>query len=299
MAPLSTREEILVVLFADITGSTGLYEKLGDEKAHAQVSDCLKLLIDKTIAGGGVHVKTIGDEILSTFPDADSAISVAIGMQEALAGNPLSIKIGCHLGHVIHDAGDIYGDAVNLAARVVSVATRDEIVTTQPTVDELSPQYRDKARHLDTITVKGKDEPTIMYQILWRVSDDVTVMGTDPTLRKSRSRHSLNFSYRGKSYSLTAETNQFTIGRSSKNDLVITDDRASRIHAVVQFKRGRFKLVDQSSNGTYIVQDNDLSNRIFLKRELVDLSGSGMIGFGTIPDAESGEAVRYECIYKS
>ena len=80
-----TAQSKLVVLFADIGGSTALYERLGDVKARKQVAACLSTVTGHVKRSGGEVIKTIGDEVMCTFADAEAAVNPAIGMQKALA----------------------------------------------------------------------------------------------------------------------------------------------------------------------------------------------------------------------
>ena len=118
----------VTILFADISGSTRLYELLGDAPARAKVASCLKLLTDVTERYGGTVIKTIGDEIMCTYPDAETAVNAACEMHEILMDDitetvsgliSLAIRVGLHHGPAILEAGDVYGDAVNVAARLV------------------------------------------------------------------------------------------------------------------------------------------------------------------------------------
>ena len=68
------------VLFADVSGSTPLYEKLGDEAALAAINRCLDILRRRCLEHGGAVIKTIGDELMCTFPDAEAALQSAAAM---------------------------------------------------------------------------------------------------------------------------------------------------------------------------------------------------------------------------
>ena len=112
------------VLFADVSGSTKLYESAGNAVAHAAVESCVNLMKLKTQAAKGRVIKTIGDEVMSAFNSADDAADAAIEMQLAISELPpvgnttLGIRIGFNFGPVVNRDGDVFGDAVNLAARL-------------------------------------------------------------------------------------------------------------------------------------------------------------------------------------
>ena len=74
----------VAILFADVVGSTQLYEQLGDVKARQMVGRCLDIMREATEANRGTVIKTMGDEVMSTFPTADDAMNAAKRMQERI-----------------------------------------------------------------------------------------------------------------------------------------------------------------------------------------------------------------------
>ena len=150
------------VLFADISGSTKLYESAGNAVAHAAVENCVNLMRQKTEAAKGRVVKTIGDEVMAIFPRADDAADAAIEMQLAVSALPpvgetaLGIRVGFDYGAVLERDGEFFGDAVSLASRLVGVATKGQIITARDTVMLMSPMLKACTRAITTIQVQGK-----------------------------------------------------------------------------------------------------------------------------------------------
>src|SRR5512135_2796370 len=142
----------LAILFADISGSTALYEKLGNELALRLVTRTLDLLIHEMNMHQGTLIKTIGDEIMCTFPDATAAAVAAQAMQLALEGQSsvngesIHVRIGMHYGEVIRESDDVFGDAVNVAARVAAITRARQILTTETVVDMLPAALRQSTR---------------------------------------------------------------------------------------------------------------------------------------------------------
>ncbi len=161
------------VLFADVSDSTRLYELAGDVIASEAIDRCITLLKEKTLSGGGRVIKTIGDEIMAVFPTADAAAHAAINMQssvaplEPVAGNKLGIRIGLNFGPVLERDGDIFGDAVNVAARLCTQAQQDQIITSGETLAIFSPIVRAACRRLYSIQIKGKAHAVELVQLLW------------------------------------------------------------------------------------------------------------------------------------
>ena len=115
----------VTVLFADVSGSTKLYESEGDKAATEAIARCVDQLRKTVESSGGRVVKTIGDEVMAVFPTPDAAAFAASNMQYAIDALPLvgatklGVRIGFHCGPVIQSDNDIFGDTVNLAARLV------------------------------------------------------------------------------------------------------------------------------------------------------------------------------------
>ncbi|HEX9782105.1 MAG TPA: adenylate/guanylate cyclase domain-containing protein, partial [Opitutaceae bacterium] len=129
---MARKAATLAIVFADISGSTRLYESLGDAIARELVAQCLGVMTEYVDKHGGKVIKTIGDEIMCTFPSADQAIEASMGMQEGVTEdlpelNPntpstLTIRVGLHFGPAIIEGEDVFGDAVNVAARMAGLA---------------------------------------------------------------------------------------------------------------------------------------------------------------------------------
>ena len=283
MAPNTTE---LAILFADISGSTRLYEILGDVAARTKVADCLETLTVVITQYNGTVIKTIGDEIMCTFPTAEEAATAACEMHEMLeediteqtAAGPisLSIRVGMHFGPAILEAGDVFGDAVNVAARMAAMSKGNQIITTQRAIDEMSPIMRASTRFIDRAPVKGKKETMDIFEILWQ-QEDVTRMSTGVISQPPSQPARMRLSYHGDNIILDADTTQVVMGRSKSADLTINETLASRQHVRIEHRRGKFFIIDQSTNGTYVHHENDES---FLRREEMPLNGNGMISLG-------------------
>src|SRR5262249_58729554 len=131
MQPLpSERHENSAVLFADISGSTKLYVAVGDDQAREIVARTLDLWSTLTIDGGGKVIQLRGDGMLCMFPTIDSALLAAVSMRDLPYEQPLSMHAGLHVGAVLRESEQLYGDVVNVAARMADIAKKFEIVMT-------------------------------------------------------------------------------------------------------------------------------------------------------------------------
>jgi len=282
MSPKTTH---LSILFADLSGSPRLYEILGPEAARAKIGHCLQILSEITHRHGGAVIKTIGDELMCTFPAADAAVTAACDMHEMLEdeiafdgdARPISlgVRIGLHHGPALLEGGDVFGDAVNVAARMASMAKSGQIITTQSTVDGLAPVLQASSRFVDRAPVKGKKETMDICEVLWQ-HDDVTRMSTG-LLPEPAQRARLDLRYHDVHLTVDADRTQVVMGRSKTADIAVAEALASRQHVRVEHRRGKFFIIDQSTNGTYVLSDG---NEAFLRREEMPLGGSGKISLG-------------------
>jgi adenylate cyclase len=277
----------LAILFADISGSTRLYELLGDTLARSKIMRCFELLTEIVEGHGGTVVKTIGDEIMCTFPAADAAVNGASAMQETLdaevaeqtANGPikLAIRVGLHFGPAIVETGDVFGDAVNVAARMAKMAKPGQIITTEATVTALPRMLRaNTTRLVDHAPVKGKRDSMDIYEIIWQ-QEDITRMLPTVIADTQDSLVRLRLDYNDINVMLDHERSQVVIGRSKGADIAVEEVLASRLHAKIEHRRGKFYLTDQSTNGTYVkIGDKEA----FVRRDEVVLTGDGAISLG-------------------
>jgi adenylate cyclase len=285
------------VLFADVSGSTKLYETAGDAIAHAAIEKCVNLMRERTVAAKGRVIKTIGDEVMSAFATADHAADAAIEMQSAIAELPpvgttqMGIRIGFNHGPVVERDGDVFGDAVNLAARLAGVATKGQIITARDTVMLMSPMLKAATRAITTIQVKGKAQEIQVYELIWQQSEDMTTLASQKSVYKPKNAK-LRLMVQGSEVVLSGERPAVALGRDASADLVIKERMASRAHGKIERRLDKFILTDHSANGTFITIEGD--KEIVLRREEFTLRGHGWIAFGQ-SRATATDVVEFFC----
>jgi adenylate cyclase len=285
------------VLFADVSGSTKLYETAGDAIAHAAIEKCVNIMRDKTVGAKGRVIKTIGDEVMSAFKSADDAADAAIEMQSAIAELPpvgntqIGIRIGFNYGPVVERDGDVFGDAVNLAARLAAVATKGQIISARDTVMLMSPMLKAATRAITTIQVKGKAQEIQVYELIWQQSEDMTTLASQKSVYKPKNAK-LRLLVQGAEVILSAERPAVALGRDASADLVIKERMASRAHGKIERRLDKFILTDHSANGTFITIEGD--KEIVLRREEFTLRGHGWIAFGQTR-ASATDVVEFFC----
>ncbi len=291
------------IMFADIAGSTRLYNQLGDNKAEALISQRLTAMQNITSNHNGRVIKTIGDEIMCQFPTAVQATFAAKEMHIDKATNneteALDIRIGLHFGNAIEKDGDIYGDAVNIAARMTTIARTNQIITTENFIRLLDKDLTSNTRLFDHTRVKGIDEAMKIYQILWE-EDNVTTVATTQNIQQIlQAKVSIVFKFGGKENFYTGDdiNRPLSIGRDSSCDMTIDSKVASRSHVNLEFRRGKFVLIDHSTNGTYVKFKQQ--NEIFIRREELPLMGEGYISLGERYKEKNTTNIYYSVLQKT
>lgn len=288
---MSNKETHIAVLFAVVCDSARLYETLGDDHAHRRIADCAKAMAATVAAHDGRVVKTADAELLAVLPDADSAYLAASDIKDARGSGGLPVRIGFHVGPVIEEAGDVYGDTVNLAARVAALARAGEALITDEAVRALSARNRNGTRLLDRETaVKGKSAPITVHEIAIPDQDTTMLAGLAASPQKHNTRLALK--YRDRRLIVGGHTGNITIGRVEDNDLVVSDTAVSRLHATIEGRRGHFHIKDVSTNGTY-VQEGGCAP-LLLKREKLQLTGTGSLSLGRTPSTNPENLIWFE-----
>jgi class 3 adenylate cyclase len=294
------RDVEVAILFADVVGSTQLYEQLGDVKAREMVARSLDIMRAATESNRGQVIKTMGDEVMSTFPTADDAMNAAKRMQEQICSDAalghenghVAIRIGCHFGAVVKEHRDIFGSAVHTANRMTSQAKAKQIITTLSTVERMSPEWQSTARQIDVATVRGKADEVVLFEVLWQPEEATSMLPTVAFGHKSGSRTKrLSLRCQGKEVVVGEGRKSVTLGRAEDNDVVVKGNLISRVHARVEATRDRFRLIDESTNGTF-VQTTE-GEEIFVRRDSTQLRGEGVIGLGRVAQPGTSLAIHY------
>ncbi len=290
-----------VVMFADVAGSTAMYENMGDDLARERISKSLDALISITRRHNGNLVKTIGDEILVYFMDTDMAMMAARAIQETMEDDRspetigVSIRIGMQYGSTILEDNDIYGDTVNVASRVAGMAKARQILCTKELAFLLqNSELTNRTRPFDRLRVKGRKEPLDVYMFSWEEESDVTNMATASSFTNPARYHqakNLTLTCGKNKINIPNTTTSFLLGRGIDCELIVQGELISRYHSKIEYRRGKFVITDQSTNGTFIkTQDGQ---EIFLRREELALYGKGYISLGKQIDRTDIELIHY------
>jgi adenylate cyclase len=271
------------VLFVDVCGSTKLYETLGNARAQAIIGKTLAILSQSATRHLGTIVKTIGDEVMCTFSSAREAAEAAVDMQrsvkqatttEEMGIKSLAVRVGFHSGPVISHAEDVFGDTVNVAARVVAHAKPGQILVAKQTVRRL-PMEEGSVRFVGSTQVKGKSVPIELFEIVWD-RENLTMVKDVFETKMSNTR--LTATFGDTTIEMGPSRPVLHMGRGPENEFVVPDPMASRVHARIEYRRDRFLLIDQSLNGTYLQMHG--MKEVALRRDETLLEKSGIISLG-------------------
>jgi hypothetical protein len=265
------------------------------------VAICIDCMRSATEQHQGTVIKTMGDEVMSTFPTADEALNAAAQMQQQISAHPqlrvdgqsVAIRVGCHYGPVVLENRDVFGATVHTANRMTSQAKSGQIITTAATVERLSPEWRASVRQIDVAMIKGQGSEVTLYEVLWQTEDVTSMVPAIAMQARGPRTMRLKLRFQDREIYLDEARPNVAIGRAEDNDLVIKGNLISRIHARIEISRNKFVLIDQSTNGTF-VQTKD-GEEAFVRRDSLQIKGEGMIGLGRLPEGESPQTIRYYC----
>lgn len=300
MTTLESRD--LCVLFADVVGSTRIYEQHGDAEALQAIERCLNRMERATASFGGKVLKTIGDEIMCTFETPEMALHAACEMQvrvddlPRIGNDKLTVRIGFHYGSTLVEGGDVYGETVNMAAHITNITKGRQIITSKSTADRLpSGLRRTVTRPLPPLPLKGKHEALPIVDVIWQHSDALTMTTLSSLTPSITGPTTLLLRYKEQEMLLEGDKLAITIGRETTNDIVIADPRASRTHGRIEYRQDRYVLVDLSSNGTFVSIKGE--KPFALRREETILRNKGYICLGHVcRDGNSEFALYFEVI---
>jgi len=295
------RDLEVAILFADVVGSTQLYDQFGDTKASETVAHCLEVMKDATHQFSGTVIKTIGDEVMSTFANVDDAMGAASQMQSRISSAaegsddniPVTIRIGCHFGPVVEETNDIFGAAVHTANRMTSQAKANQIIISGTSVDQMSDEWRAQTRQIDVATVRGRLDEVALFELIWQPDEATSMVPTIEWKEKAKGPNKVTLSFRDSTVVVNDQKKNINMGRADDNDLVVKGNLISRIHARVEMRRGKFMLIDQSTNGTFL--ESATGEETFVRRDSTELNGEGIIGLGRVAKPGTPLAIHFVC----
>lgn len=299
------------VLFADLRGSTSLYETLGNAEATAVVTQSVALVAQLVSSYGGQVVKTLGDGLMAVFDEATQAVRAAEDARDSLARleqidngrgprRALQVQVALATGEVVEVNSDYFGDAVNVAARLLDHTGDNEMLVTDATLETLPRELQQRFRRLDKLHLRGRMEPVDVACLGARQFDTTSdaVATTFGDGAPAALPDGVRLIWQGLDRVFTAQSLPIIIGRSHEATYCIDDTRVSRSHAKVEWVGGNFQLVDLSSNGTFVRFEGH-EETVTLRRGACTLHGRGQILLGVGPADPTAPTVRFEVLRQS
>lgn len=266
MQELGKFQREITVLFSDIRGSTAYFEKHGDVMGTVMVHQCTEVLraqIDK--APGGKFIKTIGDAVMATFEDAAAGVSCAVAMQKALqehnktrlANDPIKIRIGLNYGLGIVKSDDVFGDVVNVASRVESVAQADQVIISSSVHQKVTGKLPTPMNYLGKFSLKGKEAPSELFEVVWDevkggqplTSHTVLEAGPGVQLPTFKLQHIVPG---GQAQEWSVRSKPVIIGQSTGDIVFSGDMRMAPQHARLTADTGQLCVEDLSNRGIFV-----------------------------------------------
>jgi adenylate cyclase len=308
-----TRISERTVLFADLRGSTSLFETLGNAEATSVVTHTVNAVSQKVPAHGGTVIKTLGDGLMAVFDTPPAALLAGAQMHEVLerlvsrggergasAGlRGLRLQVAMACGEVVEMNGDCFGDAVNVSARLLDHAGDNETLITGAVHARLSREDQARFRNLDFMHLRGRAEPVQVFVLGGRRNPSDT--GYDPVVTQfgavesSADPDGIRLTWLDTDDIYGADHLPIILGRSPQATLRVDDSRVSRSHARIDWHAGAFQLTDLSYNGTY-VRFGSTGEVVSLRRGTCTLHGSGAIGLGGSPSDPTSPTLHFEVL---
>ncbi len=256
----------VTVVFADLTGSTGVFEMLGNVKATQLVTRLTDWIGKVCAAKQGRVVKNLGDGVLMVFACNDDAIEAVIEMQrshtERIKTWPenarMRLQVGLARGEVIEQDSDFFGDAVNLASRLSDLSGPEQILGADSVIDQLPDNSPVRFRSLGAMDIRGRVEACMVYRVEWQnevLSEFFTVpagLTPSPFVKVAPREGFISLTWLDVSASFSSAELPVFMGRVAEAAFVVSDPRVSRLHAKIMWRAGKFYVEDVSSYGTWV-----------------------------------------------
>ncbi|MDP2674152.1 MAG: adenylate/guanylate cyclase domain-containing protein [Dehalococcoidia bacterium] len=163
---------LVTILFTDIEGSTAMTQRLGDAKAREVLREHERIVREALRAHGGSEVKTMGDGFMASFGSAARALECAVAIQQAFternesALEPILVRVGLNAGEPIAEDDDLYGTAVNEAARITAAAQGGEILVAD-VVRQLTKGKDFLFADRGETSLRGFEDPVRLFEVRW------------------------------------------------------------------------------------------------------------------------------------
>jgi hypothetical protein len=248
---------------------------------------------------------------MAVFDEPMPAVQAAMLMHDVLDGmvhrgnergasqglRALRLQVGVARGEVVEMRGDCFGDAVNVAARLLDHAGDNETLITVEVLQGLPLDLRGRFRSLDRLVLRGRAEPVHVHVMGGRrgAFADVPVTQFSGDFGGDVDEpDGLRLMWAATNKVFASQQAPLVLGRSPQASFCVDDSRVSRSHARVDWHSGSFQITDLSYNGTFVrFADGEI---VSLRRGSCTLHGSGTIGLGGSPTDPGSACVSFDVL---
>jgi len=306
------------VLVAEVTGAAALVEKLGANEAGRAVERAIARAERSVQAYQGSRLPGEEGKLVACFPRSDAAAMAANDMLKRISQLPpvsgvnLAVRVVLHSGRATQATGLADTESTDLALSLLPFAAPGQILLSSDAVSHLSEGMRSNLSSATqlSVTTGGFDMPLHELQPgnfqAMQTNGPLTVPPHVPSVMISAqpmpvrpvrdaapvSRTRLLLRYHGASLLVSEHKPVLLAGREEANDVIVTDRRASRQHARIEWRAGRFMLIDSSTNGTYLLDEHGVE--VLLKHGECELPAHGRIGCGYSPQEAGCEPMVFD-----
>ncbi|MBL8436754.1 MAG: adenylate/guanylate cyclase domain-containing protein [Zoogloeaceae bacterium] len=283
----------LCVLATEVIGGATLAQRLGEVEGKRAVDRCVNRVGRVVESNHGLFLHAEGDRLIAGFERCDTGVQAACEMLERVASLPpnsgvrLAIHVGVHYGPVDVGARP-EGEAMEFASRLQGLARPGEALASGPTVVLLSPATRQFAGLAEERAPSGAKFDWPIYLLGARGGITTSLPPASRLSQRLQVRHQQDF------HVVEDHRPILLLGRELGNDVVVIDPRASRQHARIERRREGFVLVDQSTNGTFVILDGQPEQCV--KRAEMALVGQGRIGCGFSANEVERDLIFFEIV---
>jgi hypothetical protein len=284
-------EGTLSILCADVSGSERLYEKLAASEAAHAIGRCEKRIAQTVEGFNGRLAKCAGSRVMAYFAEAEDALQSAVEMQRSIAKLPpmsgvaLSVRVGVCVGHASNEIRFFDQDTNNAASSLSGMAEPGQVLLSVPKRAKGFEWEGRVARSRPEVSLSCGNRHLGVFEIDWRTFGVSQLKPVAVSEAEADSQLYLHFN--GSTIELSDARPLLSIGRLASCGMLLQNTRCSRVHARIERRGDGYVLVDQSTNGTFVLPEGGTEHAL-RKHEIV-LSGRGKISFGVPFSATKNE----------
>ena len=187
---MSSNRQLAAIMFTDIVGYTAIMGR-DEQKAFDLLNKNRQIQKPVIEQFNGRWIKELGDGVMASFTTVSDAVNAAIKIQQTCnASKDFQLRIGIHLGEVVFENEDVFGDGVNIASRIQAIANPGSIYISEPVHTNISNKKDFQTKFVKEEKLKNVKEPVKIYQV---ITDGVAIAKSNATAREIKNNRRLIF----------------------------------------------------------------------------------------------------------